>query len=92
VQRPGLCFLAGIETQLVYRLVVQSTEFGFRPANLNSDFIHRVKGGGLTYDALAGVDARAMEHAIVLFARDRVSPLSPVTNSLMPLSGFWPST
>jgi len=61
---------------------------GSGPATLKFRFIHRIIGGGINHGALAGVGARAMEQAIVLFARDRVLQLPPANKSLKSVPGL----
>lgn len=59
-----------------------------RSATLKFRFTHRIKGGGFNYVALAGVGARAMEQAVVLFARDQVTQLPPANQSLKYVPAF----
>ncbi|WP_110014215.1 hypothetical protein [Idiomarina] len=59
-----------------------------RSATLKFRFIHRIKGGGFNYVALAGVGARAMEQAVMLVAREWSSELPPANQSLKFVPGL----
>ena len=52
-------------------------KIGSGSATFEFRFIHRIKGGGFNYVALAGVGARAMEQAVMLVAREWSSELPP---------------
>jgi hypothetical protein len=57
-------------------------------ATLKFRFIHRIIGGVINHGALADVGARAMEQAIVLFARDQVPQSPPANKSLKSVPGL----